>query len=226
MPYIVEKDYVGGTYLTRNAAAGATTLYVADTTYITAGVAPLGAATIYDDSVPIDPVTGLRVNTEPINIISKTPNEGPGTLEVSALTGSYTAQLSGNLYQTGLAISDRVEFDIPILSRWCKIAQIKIVQQTAGSMQISFEVWEETPIYEGNRIEMHKNVIRRNILLDATEGGWYGESLVNNLILYKDREDPGEEREYNLHCALVNEAGGTVSDFHVLFKIADIGELV
>jgi len=226
MPYIVEKDYVGGTYLTRNAEVDATTLYVADTTYITAGVAPLGAATIYDDSVPIDPVTGLRVNTEPINITSKTPTEGPGTLEVSALTRSYTAQLSGNLYQTGLAISDRVEFDIPILSRWCKIAQIKIVQQTAGPMDISFEVWEETPIYEGNRIEMHKNVIRRNITLTAIKGGWYGESLVNNLILYKDREDPGEEREYNLHCALVNESEGTVSDFHVLFKIADIGELV
>jgi len=237
MPYIVEKDYVKGTYLTRNAAVDATTLYVADTTYITAGMAPLGAATIYDDSVPIDPVTGLRVNTEPINIISKTPATGPGTLIVSALTGSYTAQISGNLYQTpGLAISDRVEFDIPILSRWCKIAQIKIVQQTAGAMEITFEVWEATPIYEGNRIEMHKNVIRRNIELTAIQGGWYGESLVNNLILYKDREeplyDPDESQRipyhgpYNLHCALVNEAGGTVSDFHVLFKIAEIGEVV
>jgi hypothetical protein len=224
MPYIVEKDYVGGTYLTRNAPVGATTLDVADTTYIT--VAPLGAATIYDDSVPIDPVTGFRVNTEPINIVSKSTATGPGTLVISALSGSYTAQLSGNLYQTGLAIGDRVEFDIPILSRWCKIAQIKIVQQTAGPMDISFEVWEETPIYEGNRIEMHKNVIRRNITLTAIKGGWYGESLVNNLILYKDREDPGEEREYNLHCALVNEVDGTASDFHVLFKIAEIGELV
>ncbi len=222
MPYIVEKDYVKGSYLTRNAAAGDTILYVADTSHFTAA-----AATIYDDT------EALRGNSEDITISNVTAT----TLILAAgLTNSYTGQLSGNLYQHALALSERVEFDIRILSRWCKIAQIKIVQQTAGAMEITFEVWEETPIHEGNRIEMHKNVIRRNIVLTAIQGGWYGESLVNNLILYKDRDDslydPDESQRipyhgpYNLHCALVNEAGGTVSDFHVLFKIADIGEVV
>jgi len=218
MPYIVEKDYVKGTYLTRNAAVGDTTLYVADTTHFTAV-----DATIYDDAGGIDPVTGLRVNTEIITIDSKTAT----TLVLdSGLTDSYTGQLSGNLYQADLALNERVEFDIRILSRWCKIAQIKIVQQNEGKMEISFEVWEEMPVLEGNRIELHKNVIRRNIVLTATEGGWYGESLVNNLILYKDREDSGEEHEWNLHCALINKSEGTASDFHVLFKIADIGEVI
>ncbi len=182
-----------------------------------------GAATIYDDSVPIDPATGLRVNTETITILSKTAT----TLVLAAgLTNSYTGHLSGNLYQQNIGIAEHLEFDIPIKTRWCKITQIKIVQQIAGTMKITFEVWEETPIYEGNRIEMHKNVIRRNISLTALQGGWYGESLVNNLMLYQDGEDPGEERKYNLHCALTNEDGGTVSDFHVLFKIAEIGELI
>jgi len=218
MPYIVEKDYVKGSYLTQNAAAGDTTIYVAIPSNFTAG-----AATIYDDTAAIDPVTGFRGNTEAITINSVTAT----TLVLAAgLTNSYTAQFSGNLYQATLALSERVEFDIPILSRWCKITQLKIVQQTVGAMVISLEVWEETPIYEGNRIEMHKNVLRRNIDLTAVQGGWYGESLVNNLILYKDREDPGEERAYNLHCALVNEAEGTASEFHVLFKIADIGEVI
>jgi len=233
MPYIVEKDYVKGTYLTVDAAVGDTTLYVADTSHFTGTVGVPVAATIYDDTEAIDPITGFRGNTEPIFINSVTAT----TLGLTAgLSNSYSAQLSGNLYQHDLALSERVEFDIRILSRWCKIAQIKIVQQTAGKMEITFEVWEETPIYEGNRIEMHKNVIRRNIVLTAIQGGWYGESLVNNLILYKDREDPlydpdASERTpyhgpYNLHCALVNEAGGTASDFHVLFKIADIGETI
>jgi hypothetical protein len=218
LPYIVEKDYVKGSYLTRNAAIGDTTLYVADTSNFVAG-----AATIYDDSVPIDPATGLRVNTETITILSKTAT----TLVLAAgLTNSYTGQFSGNLYQQNIAIAEHLEFDIRIKSKWCKIAQIKIVQQIAGTMKITFEVWEETPIYEGNRIEMHKNVIRRNITLTALQGGWYGESLVNNLMLYQDGEDPGEEREYNLHCALINEEGGTVSDFHVLFKLVEIGELI
>ena len=224
MPYIVEKDYVKGSYLTQDAAIGDRTLRVADTTNFTAGV----LMTIYDDSEAIDPVTGLRVNTETFTPTSKTAT----TLVIPApgLTRSYTAQLSGNFYQADLALSERVEFDIPILSRWCKIVQIKIVQQIAGAMQISFEVWEEIPVYEGNRLEMHKNVIRRNIDLNPLQGGWYGESLVNNLILYKDREEPGDDDrsdfQWNLHCALVNESEGTVSDFHVLFKIADIAEVI
>lgn len=177
--------------------------------------------TIYDDSLPIDPVTGLRVNTESITPTSKTATTL--VLPAPGLTRSYTAQLSGNIYQADLAIGERVEFDIPIKSRWCKIAQIKIVQQTAGAMEISFEVWEETPAFEGNRIEMHKNVIRRNIVLTAIQGGWYGESLVNNLILYKDRS---AGPPYYLHCALANETDGTISDFLVLFKIAEIGEVI
>ena len=218
MPYIVEKDYVKGSHLTRNAAIGDTTIYVEDTTNFIPG-----AATIYDDVLAIDPATGLRENTETITILSKTAT----TLVLAAgLTNSYQAQFSGNLYQQTIGIAEHLEFDIRIKSKWCKIAQIKIVQQTAGPMKISFEVWEEIPIYEGNRIEMHKNVIRRNISLTALQGGWYGESLVNNLILYQDGEDPGEEREYNLHCALINENEGTVSDFHVLFKLVEIGELI
>ena len=194
----------------------------------------LGDAWIYDDTEPITGA-GLRGNTEPISIAG-TGTDANGNDYIyldSALVGAgltpprgYTAQFSGNLYQLDLEISDRIEFDIPIKTKWCKIAQIKIVQQTAGDMLISFEIWEEHPVYEGNRLEMHKNVIRRNIELSGAQGGWYGESLVNNLILFRDGEVPGEEGRYNLHCALVNEDGGTVSDFHVLIKIAEIEELV
>ena len=237
MPYIVEKDYVKGSYLTRNAEAGdsAKIIYLADTTHFTTA-----AARIYDDTLGYDTVTGYRLNSEVITITAiddATATYGtPNLVLNNVLSNSYTGQFSGNLYQHDLAISERVEFDIRILSRWCKIAQIKIVQQTMGAMKISFEVWEEIPIYEGNRLEMHKNVIRRNIVLTDEQGGWYGESLVNNLILYKDRKEPLYDPDvservpyhgpYNLHCALVNEDGGTASDFHVLFKIADIGELV
>ncbi len=219
MPYIVEKDYVCGTFLTTNAAIGDTTLTVRDTSNFA-----LGVATIYDDAGGIDPASGLRVNTETITI-SAIPSATSLTL-LAALTGAYTGELSGNLYQAVLAVPERVEFEIPIKTQWCKIAQIKIVQHTPGPMKVSFEVWEETPIYEGNRLELHKNVIRRNIVLTGPQGGWYGESLVNNLILYKDREARNEEGQWFLHCALVNEDGSTASDYHVLLKIVEIGESV
>ena len=219
MPYIVEKDYVCGTFLTINAALLAESLTVRDTSNFA-----VGNATIYDDAGGIDPATGLRVNTETINITA-IPNST--TLTIDALTGGpYTAELSGNLYQAVLGVPERIEFDIPIKTQWCKIAQIKIVQHTPGPMKLSFEVWEEIPIYEGNRLELHKNVIRRNISITAAQGGWYGESLVNNLILYKDREARTEEGRWYLHCAIVNEDGSTASDYHVLFKIVEIGELI
>ncbi len=256
MPYIVEKDYVKGTYLTFDAEAGdgvlselpdplpdpgvhPNVIYVADLVDESELITLLeaGDAVIYDDTLGFDPDTGDRGNTESITI-DGTDTDADGrnyiyldeTAHPDGLDNSYTAQFSGNLYQENLALSERVEFDIPILSRWCKIAQIKIVQQIAGAMQIAFEVWEEIPVYEGNRLEMHKNVIRRNIDLSPYQGGWYGESLVNNLILYKDREEPGDDDrsdfQWNLHCALVNESEGTVSDFHVLLKIADIAEVI
>jgi len=261
LPYIVEKDYARGTYLTVDAEAGdgllvdldppgehPNVIYVANLLDESGLITLLqaGAAVIYDDTEGFDTGTGDRGNTEPITILN-TGTDADGrhyiyldpAIHPDGLLYGYTGQLSGNLYQTDLALSERVEFDIPIKGRWCKLAQIKIVQQTAGDMEISFEVWEQNPVFEGNRLEMHKNVLRRNIVLTAIQGGWYGESLVNNLILYKDRNTlvdeladppaPGESLKtlgYNLHCALVNEAGGTVSDFHVLLKIAEIGERV
>ena len=245
MPYIVEKNYVAGTSLTVNAEIGdgdilnrdenlsvhPNVIYV-DRLVDRSGLVTLlqpGPARIYDDTLGVVPA-GFRVNSEAITILNTgTDANGRNYINIAApfLTKNYTAQLSGNFYQAlaELGLGDRVEFDIPIKTRWCKIAQIKIVQQNVGPMKIAFEIWEETPIYEGNRLELHKNILRRNIELAlGAMGGWYGESLVNNLIIYKDRAASG--REYNLHCALVNELGGTASDFHVLLKIAEIGELV
>lgn len=212
MPYIVEKDRVKGTYLTQDAESGDTTIYVESISNLAAG-----AATIYDDD-----------NSEAVTIVATGTHAtlGPYFTTLAGLTNAYTGHLSGNVYQSTVALGERAEFDMPIKSQWCKIAQIKIVQLTAGIMDISFEIWEESPIQEGVRTEMHKNVLRRSIALTVIQGGWYGESLVNNLLLYKDRNDPGEEREYNLHCALENQLDGTASDFSVTVKIAEIGELV
>ncbi len=172
MPYIVEKDYVKGTYLTVDAEAGdgllagasiddpglhPNVIYVENLldesgliTLLQASPSPpTPDAAIYDDTEGYDPATGDRGNTEAITIGGTGTNtDGRNYIYLDAaahptgLANGYTAQFSGNLYQTDLALRERVEFDIPILSRWCKIAQIKIVQQTPGVMEISFEVWE------------------------------------------------------------------------------------
>lgn len=86
-----------------------------------------------------------------------------------------------------LAIGERIEFDLPIKSRYCKIAYIKIVQLEAGAMEASFEIWESTPILEGVRTELYKNILRRNITMADILGAHYGESLTGNPLPYKDR---------------------------------------
>lgn len=208
MPYIVENLAIKGTYLTQDAVALETTLNVLDgtTNFVN------GLATIWDDDA-----------SEPITIIGRTAT----TITIApGLVNTYTIARVALVRQSNLAIGDRVEFDIRIKSRWCKLISIKIIQLIAGQMEVSFEIWEETPIQEGVRTEMHKNVIRRNISQTPIQGAWYGESLANNPMPYKDREDPGKEYLHYLHCALVNELGGTVSDFAVSIKLADIGELI
>lgn len=92
-------------------------------------------------------------------------------------------------------------------------------------MKIAFEIWEDWPINESARADYHMNVVRRNILLNATQGGQYGES-VKSPVPYKDRVAEVEEHTHNLHCVIVNEAEGTESDFDVSIKVAELGEAV
>ncbi len=125
-----------------------------------------------------------------------------------------------------LPVGDAVIFDLPIVSRWCKIVSIKIVQLTAGAMHIDFEVWESTAARAGpvNRANLYQLPLTRNITIVPAGGAQYSESLAGSPMPYKDRDAVDEERTYRLHCRLENFNDGTLSDFAVSIKIADIGE--
>lgn len=127
-----------------------------------------------------------------------------------------------------LAPGSAVNFDLVIVSRFCKIAFIKIVQLTAGAVDIDFQIWESTAARgdPGNRANLYQQIITRHITLTPLQGGQYGESLAGDPMPYNDRDDVDEERTYRLHCRLDNFAGGTASDFAVSIKIADMGERV
>ncbi len=126
-----------------------------------------------------------------------------------------------------LALGDAVNFDLRIVGKFCKIVSIKIVQLTAGLMDIDFQVWESTAARDDptNRANLYQEIIARHITLTALQGGQYGESLAGDPMPYNDRDDVDEERTYRLHCRIDNfAAGGTASDFAVSIKIADMGE--
>lgn len=135
-------------------------------------------------------------------------------------------------YVENLAINEGVnippggtlKFDIPIPGRWAKVAYIKIVQLTAGAMALDFDIWETSTYDPADRTDLYLRRVRRNIALTAAQGGEYGEAL-SPKVPYKDRDTPGEERTYALHCRIRNaDAASTASDFAVVILLADMAE--
>lgn len=122
-----------------------------------------------------------------------------------------------------LAPGATVKVDMPISARWVKIAYVKLVQLTAGTMEVELDIWETDTYNAGVRTDFYKRRFRRNINQTLAQGGEYGEA-VSPMVPFKDRDDPGEERGYALHIRLKNGLAGTGSDFDLVITLADIGE--
>jgi len=199
---------INGAYLSADVAIGATSIIVR-----AIGNLVTGPAYLWDKNTP-----GGEVVT--ISSISGT------TLTVVAITGSYTIAADAVITNTaGIPLGNIVEFDLDIPGRWAKIAYVKIVQYQPGAMDISFDIFERSGVDESVRHNLIYSIYRRNIDIEAAGGGQYGEAPTTP-IPYKDRDTREENPVWALHCRLQNEAGGTISDFGVIIKLADIAEVV
>ena len=199
---------VNGAYLSADVAAGATSITVR-----AIGNLAVGNAYLWDKNAPLG---------ETVNITGITGT----TLTVAAITGSYTIAADAVITNTaGIPLGNIVEFDLDIPGRWAKIAYVKIVQYQPGLMDISFDISERSGVDEGVRHNLIYSVYRRNIDIGAAGGGQYGEAPTTP-IPYKDRDEREENPVWALHCRLQNEGGGTISDFGVVIKLADISEVV
>ena len=212
--FIVENLAVNGGYLSADVAAGATSISVRAIGNLVAGTAYL-----WDKNNPVgETITISGIVGTALTIAA------PGTV------GAYTVGADAVITNVaGIPLGNVVEFDLTIPGRWCKIAYVKIVQYKApvapAGMDLSFFIAEKSGVDESNPRNLIYTVYSRNIDIAAGAGLQYGEALSPG-IPYKDRDDPGEERTYALHCRLQNEGGGTVSDFGVVIKLADISEVV
>lgn len=207
--FIVENLAVNGAYLSADADAGDTTLTVR-----AIGNLETGTAYLWDQDNP---------EGETVTISSIT---GTTLTLSSGIVNSYTKDSKAVITNTsGIPLGNIVEFDIRIPGKWCKLVYVKIVQYEAGAMDVSFDISEKSNVDEGIRRNWIHNVYRRNIDIEADGGGQYGEAL-SRPMPYKDKDEETENRVYNLHCRLQNEGGGTVSDFGVVVKLADIAEVV
>lgn len=157
--------------------------------------------------IPAAPIG--EITLEPADALSRTP--GADNFIIWTATG-----IPGDL-----------NFDLPLTSRFCKIVYIGIVQLTHGIMDVNFEIWESTAArgVPFDRANFYQKILSRKIDMTADQGGEYGESLSGDPMPYFDRDAIDEESTYRLHCRIENDiTDGTLSDFAVTIKIADMGE--
>lgn len=102
-----------------------------------------------------------------------------------------------------------VEFDITGFVNSAKIQQVTITQKTAGTANYTFEIWEKDS--DGYDPATRADLIYRVYSRDFSEDE--DSDLIVPYLLYVDRDSSSE-----LHCRLVNNVGGTASDFDVSIK--------
>ena len=128
------------------------------------------------------------------------------TTELSrVITKDALAVNSGNLAANGSA----KEFDITGFVNTAKIQQVTITQLTAGAANYTFEIWEkDSSGYDpATRANLYLRIYSRDFTVSEDS------DIIEPYILYTDRDSTEE-----LHCRIVNNAGGTASDFDVSIK--------
>jgi len=102
-----------------------------------------------------------------------------------------------------------VEFDITDFTNTAKILQVTVTQLTAGASVYTAEIWER----DGDgynpavRADLYLRVYSRDFTVSEDS------DIIDPFMIYTDRDETSE-----LHMRLVNNIGGTASDFAVSVK--------
>lgn len=137
-----------------------------------------------------------------------------GSVVIRSITSAETSRISivdklaingGNLAANGSA----KEFDITGFTNSAMIRQVTVTQLTAGTANYTFEIWEKDSngYNPASRTNLYLRVYSRTFTVDEDS------DIIVPELLYVDRDETSE-----LHCRLVNNAGGTASDFDVSIK--------
>lgn len=137
-----------------------------------------------------------------------------GSVVIRSITGEPVSDISvidakaingGDLAANGSA----KEFDITGFVNSARIIQVTVTQLTVGTANYTFEIWEKDA--SGYDPTTRVDLIYRVYSRDFTESEV--SDLIVPCLLYVDRDGSSE-----LHCRLVNNVGGTASDFDVSIK--------
>lgn len=101
------------------------------------------------------------------------------------------------------------QFDVIDFANNAKILQIIITQLTSGAADYTFEIWEKNS--NNYSVTDREHLYLRTYSRDFTVSE--DSDIIEPSLLYVDRDNTKE-----LHCRLVNNAGGTASDFSINIK--------
>lgn len=112
----------------------------------------------------------------------------------------------------GVAIAangSAVEFDITDFTNTAKILQVTVTQLTAGASVYTVEIWERdgAGYNPATRADLYLRIYSRDFTVDEDS------DIIDPYMIYVDRDETSE-----LHMRLVNNVGGTASDFAVSVK--------
>lgn len=102
-----------------------------------------------------------------------------------------------------------VEFDLTNFTNTAKILQVTVTQLTAGASVYTVEIWEKdgAGYNPATRADLYLRVYSRDFTVDEDS------DIIDPYMIYTDRDETSE-----LHMRLVNNVGGTASDFAVSVK--------
>lgn len=138
--------------------------------------------------------------------------------EFDTVMGQTYSSLNKPVYVEDLTINNganipangsAVEFDIVDFVNVANILQVTVTQLTAGPAVYTFEIWETDGdgYNPADRTTLYLRTYSRDFIVDEDS------DLIDPGLLYIDRDSTAE-----LHCRIVNNIGGTASDFAVAVK--------
>lgn len=128
----------------------------------------------------------------------------PDALTVVATYGGGT--YPGDILQAGGANST-ISFDITGFANIAKLTQATITQLAVGASNYTLEIWERRTYNPAARADLYLRTWSRDYNVSEDS------DIIDPITLYFDRDSNAE-----LHVRIVNNAGGTASEFAVSFK--------
>ena len=171
-----------------------------------------GVTSFYDvhEARVRSPVAGTRyILTEHYSALGNTYSTLNRPVEPDALTVVATyggGAYPGDILAAGGANST-ISFDITGFANIAKLTQATITQLTAGVSNYTLEIWERSTYNPAARADLYLRTWSRDYNVSEDS------DIIDPITLYFDRDSNAE-----LHLRLVNNAGGTPSDFAVSFK--------